>query len=205
MAIKYINVGLIEKKKSKCKTKELDDFILEPETTMYLADYLSNLLSDKDKIHVDDLYWLESEDESNFSSIQLETMRKVILEHFDCFKLKDNSSKSTVLSSIKKIVKSFLIIDELLSYKVETESINFHEKLNPIMLSAWKFISQCEPQYQIIIEECIYDDIESTLVRHNLCDGTLKSINANVSFPDAPFEYDNWNIKSNQVNIRTTL
>ena len=116
MAIKYINVGLIEKKKSKCKKKELDDFISQPETAMYFADYLSNFLSDEDKIHVDDLYWLESEDESNFSSIQVETMRKVILEHFDCFKLKENSSKSTVLSSVKKIVRSFLTIDEMFTY-----------------------------------------------------------------------------------------
>ena len=123
MAIKYINVGLIEKKKSKCKKKELDDFISQPETAMYFADYLSNFLSDEDKIHVDDLYWLESEDESNFSSIQVETMRKVILEHFDCFKLKENSSKSTVLSSVKKIVRSFLTIDEMFTYNAETECL----------------------------------------------------------------------------------
>lgn len=100
MTIKYINVGLIENKKSKCKKKELNDFILEPETTMYFADYLSNLLSDEDEIHVDDLYWLESEDESNFSPIQVEAMKKVVLEHFDCFNLKQNATKSTVLSSI---------------------------------------------------------------------------------------------------------
>lgn len=195
MAIKYINVGLIEKKKSKCKKKELDDFILQPETAVYFANYLSKFLSDEDKIHVDDLYWLESEDESNFSSIQVETMRKVILEHFDCFKLKENSSKSTVLSSVKKIVRSFLTIDEMFTYNAETECLNYHEELNPIMLCTLKLISQCEPQYRIIIEECIYDDMDNTLVRHYLCDGTLKSINANVSFLNAPFEYNNWNTK----------
>lgn len=197
MTIKYINVGLIEKKKTKCKKKELNNLILQPETAMYFANYLSKFLSDKDEINVDDLYCLEAEYESNFSSIQVETMKKVLLEHFDCFKLKDNSSKSTVLSSVKKIVQSFLTIDEMFTYNAETECLNYHEELNPIMLCTLKFISQCEPQYQyhIIIEELIYDGTDNTLVRHYLCDGTLKSINANVSFLNAPFEYNNWNTK----------
>ena len=190
MAIKYINIGLIEKKKSKCNKKELNNFILEPETTMYFSDYLSNLLSDEDKINMDDLYLLEAEDESNFSPIQVNIMKKVILEHFDCFKLKDNSSKSNILSYVKKIVQSFLTIDEMFTYDAETECLNYHAELNPIMLCTLKFIAQCEPQCCIIIEECIYDDTDSTLVRHYLCDGTLKSINANISFPHAPFEYD---------------
>lgn len=107
MTIKYINVGLIEKKKTKCKKKELNNLILQPETAMYFANYLSKFLSDEDKINVDDLYSLEAEYESNFSSIQVETMKKVLLEHFDCFKLKDNSSKSTVLSSVKKLCNHF--------------------------------------------------------------------------------------------------
>ena len=152
MTIKYINVGLIEKKKTKCKKKELNNLILQPETAMYFANYLSKFLSDEDKINVDDLYSLEAEYESNFSSIQVETMKKVLLEHFDCFKLKDNSSKSTVLSSVKKIVQSFLTIDEMFTYNAETECLNYHEELNPIMLCTLKFISQCEPQYHIIIE-----------------------------------------------------
>lgn len=195
MTIKYINVGLIEKKKTKCKKKELNNLILQPETAMYFANYLSKFLSDEDKINVDDLYSLEAEYESNFSSIQVETMKKVLLEHFDCFKLKDNSSKSTVLSSVKKIVQSFLTIDEMFTYNAETECLNYHEELNLIMLCTLKFISQCEPQYHIIIEELIYDGTDNTLVRHYLCDGTLKSINANVSFLNAPFEYNNWNTK----------
>lgn len=195
MTIKYINVGLIEKKKTKCKKKELNNLILQPETAMYFANYLSKFLSDEDKINVDDLYSLEAEYESNFSSIQVETMKKVLLEHFDCFKLKDNSSKSTVLSSVKKLCNHFLIIDEMFTYNAETECLNYHEELNPIMLCTLKFISQCEPQYHIIIEELIYDGTDNTLVRHYLCDGTLKSINANVSFLNAPFEYNNWNTK----------
>lgn len=194
MTIKYINVGLIEKKKSKCKKKELNDFILEPETAIYFADYLSNLLSDEDEIYVDDLYWLESEDESKFSPIQVKTMKKVILEHFDCFNLKQNATKSTVLSSIKKIVKAFLFIDEMLSYTMETESINEHEELDSVILCMLRFISHCEPQYRIIIEECLYDEVGSTLTRHYLCNGILQSINATISFPNAPFQYDNWNI-----------
>lgn len=194
MTIKYINVGLIENKKSKCKKKEFNDFILEPETAMYFADYLSNLLSDEDKIHVDNLYWLESEDESKFSPIQVEIMKNVVLEHFDCFNLKQNTTKSTVLSSIKKIVKAFLFIDEMLSYTMETESINEHEELDLVILGALKFISHCKPQYRIIIEECLYDEVGSTLTRHYLCNGILQSINATVFFPNAPFQYDNWNI-----------
>ena len=195
MTIKYINVGLIEKKKTKCKKKELNNLILQPETAMYFANYLSKFLSDEDEMNVDDLYCLEAEYESNFSSIQVETMKKVLLEHFDYFKLKDNSSKSTVLSFVKKIVQSFLTIDEMFTYNAETECLNYHEELNPIMLCTLKFISQCEPQYHIIIEELIYNGTDNTLVRHYLCDGTLKSINANVSFLNAPFEYNNWNTK----------
>lgn len=173
----------------------MDDFILEPETAIYFADYLSNFLSDEDKIHVDDLYWLESEDKSNFSPIQVETMRKVLLGHFDCFNLKQNSTKTAVLSSIKKVVQAFLFIDEMLSYTMDTESINEHEELDSVILCSLKFISHCEPQYRVIVEECIYDEVENTLTRHYLCNGTLKSINANVSFPDAPFEYNTWNIQ----------
>lgn len=35
MAIRYINVGLIDKKRTKCKRSEHNDVILQPETTMY--------------------------------------------------------------------------------------------------------------------------------------------------------------------------
>ena len=193
MTIRFINVGLIEKKKSKCTKKELNQVVLEPETAMFFADYVSSFLTSENEIHMDDLYLLTLQGESNFSPIQVEAMKKVILEHFDCLKLKENSSKSTVLSAVKKIVQSFLIIDEMLPYTTETESINQHEELNPIMLSVWKFISHIETQYQIIIEECFFDDIETKLVRHYFCNGTLQSIQASISFPNAPFQYNGWN------------
>ena len=176
----------MKRKKSKCTKKELTQVVLEPETSMFFSDYVSAFLISENGIHVDDLYSLALQGESNFSPIQIEVMKKVILEHFDCLKLKENVSKSIVLSAVKKIVQAFLSIYEMLPYTTETESINQHEELNPIMLSVWKFISHIKPQYQI-------DDIETKLVRHYFCNGTLQSIQADISFPNAPFQYNGWN------------
>lgn len=185
MTIKYFNI----KENGKLLTvNEQIDYCPNFDTMTYLAFELSNLLPEAewlDSDHFEEM--LDTNESYPLSSSQVKAIKTLLMEHFDCLNIKSSTRKETVLLKLKAVLKSFQLFNNLLVYE------ELDGRLNPIDICTLKLIAKCNPKFQIIIEECVYDDEESTLIRHYLFNGKVQSIEADVSFNNEPIKYNSWN------------
>ena len=185
MTIKYFNI----KENGKLLTvNEQIDYYPNLDTMTYLAFELSNLLVETEWLDTDHFEEMLDKNESYpLSSNQVKAIQTLLMKHFDCLNIKPSTKKETTLLRFQDVLKSFKLFNNLLVYE------KLDNRLNPIDICTLTLISKCNPKFQIIIEECVYDDEESTLIRHYLCDGKVQSIKADVSFDNEPIEYNSWN------------
>lgn len=186
MTIKYFNI----KENGKLLTvNEQIDYCPNFDTMTYLAFELSNLLPESEWLDTDHFEEMLDKNESYpLSSSQVKAIKTLLMEYFNCLNIKPSTKKETVLLKLKDVLKSFKLFNNLLVYE------ELDGRLNPIDICTLKLIAKQNPKFQIIIEECIYDDEESTLIRHYLFDGKVQSIKADVSFNHEPIKYDSWNV-----------
>lgn len=184
MTIKYFNI----KENGKLLTvNEQIDYCPNFDTMTYLAFELSNLLTETEWLDSDHFEEILDKNESYpLSNNQVKAIKTLLMEYFDCLNIKPSTKKETVLLKLKDVLKSFKFFNNLLVYE------ELDDRLNPIDICTLKLISKCNPKFQIIIEECVYDE-ESKLIRHYLFDGKVQSIKADVSFDNEPIEYNSWN------------
>lgn len=184
MTIKYFNI----KENGKLLTvNEQIDYCPNFDTMTYLAFELSNLLAETEWLDTDHFEEILDNNVYPLSDNQVKAIKTLLMEYFDCLNIKLSTKKETVLLKLKDVLKSFKLFNNLLVYE------ELDGRLNTIDICTLTLIAKCNPKFQIIIEECIYDDEESTLIRHYLFDGKVQSIKADVSFDNEPIEYNSWN------------
>lgn len=184
MTIKYFNI----KENGKLLTvNEQIDYCPNFDTMTYLAFELSNLLAETEWLDTDHFEEILDTNVYPLSDNQVKAIKTLLMEYFDCLNIKLSTKKETVLLKLKDVLKSFKLFNNLLVYE------ELDDRLNPIDICTLKLISKCNPKFQIIIEECVYDDEESILIRHYLFDGKVQSIKADVLFVNEPIAYNSWN------------
>ena len=185
MTIKYSNI----KENGKLLTvNEQIDYCPNFDTMTYLAFELSNFLTETEWLDSDHFEEILDKNESYpLSNNQVKAIKTLLMKYFDCLNIKPSTKKETVLLKLKDVLKSFKFFNNLLVYE------ELDGRLNPIDICTLTLISKCNPKFQIIIEECVYDDEESILIRHYLFDGKVQSIKANVLFVNEPIAYNSWN------------
>ena len=187
MTIKYFNI----KENGKLLTvNEQIDYCPNLDTMNYLSFELSNLLPETewlDSDHFEEMLDNNAVFDYPLSNNQFKAIQTLLMTHFDCLNIKSSTKKETVLLKFKDVLKSFKLFNNLLVYE------RLDCRLNPIDICTLKLIAKQNPKFQIIIEECVYDDEESTLIRHYLFNGKVQSIEADVSFNNEPIKYNSWN------------